>query len=168
MKGSTVMNITDSTKRAVRTLIQGLIVFVAYAGIVVPLVPGALSSLPYVGGVLGGIAAVSKAVNYAEDQGWIKARFKPNPQVVNAVSTIVTPSALQIAGLHLESIADSIKDLVTHTKSTPAPVEPTVTTPPAPAPAPAVKKAPAAKKAPAKKTAPAAPAAPTPPKAVGK
>lgn len=77
------MRLSDSTRRTVRTVLQAILALVT----VTPALDAGLSWLARQAGaesrtavlavsIIAGLAAVTKAVNYAEERGWIRAVLK--------------------------------------------------------------------------------------------
>ena len=89
---------TESTKRALRTIVQLIVAAATYLPIIVITLPADLTTGEYAG-VLAGLVLwsgiITKAWNFAEERGWVPAWLKAEPlggitaaDVVSAVADL--------------------------------------------------------------------------------
>lgn len=103
---------TESTKRALRTIVQLIVAAAIYIPIIVPMLPADLTTGEFAG-VLAGLVVwsgvITKAWNFAEEHGWVPSWLKSDPLGgITAADVVAAVAELEAA---LSGSAELLEEL---------------------------------------------------------
>ena len=104
---------TESTKRALRTIVQLIVAAAIYIPIIVPMLPADLTTGEFTG-VLAGLVVwsgvITKAWNFAEERGWVPTWLKSDPLGgITAADVVAAVAELKAAQSATAELLEELK-----------------------------------------------------------